>query len=70
MLAQFSETACPRANIAAEYGQELYLSEIPDEEAPTVRKIAAIRKDRNSRKSPKFAEWAVLIYYNSDEESI
>ena len=43
-------TACPRANIQAEYGQELYLSDISDNESPPERKVLAVRKRANKGK--------------------
>ena len=66
ILAQVARAACPRANITAEYGQELYLSEISGDESPSKRKIAAIRKTRSKMKSPRFAEWAIIINYDPD----
>ena len=44
ILAQATKAACPCANIKAEYGQELYLSEISGDESPSKRKVCAIRK--------------------------
>ena len=71
ILAQAARAACPRANIKAEYGQRLYLSEISGDESPSQRKIAAIRKGGSKMKSPRFAEWAIIIIiYNPDEEFV
>ena len=50
ILVEYTKVACPRANIKAEYGQELYLSDISGDEAPSKRKVAAIRKQRSKVK--------------------
>ena len=44
-------TACPRAIIEAEYGQELYLSDISGDESPPKGKVCAVRK-RVSKVNP------------------
>lgn len=70
ILAKHAKVACPRANIKAEYGQELYLSDIPGDEAPSKGKVAAIRKQRSKVKPPRFVEWVIIISYDPDEDLV
>ena len=67
-LSGMPTVACPRANIHAEYGQELYLIDVSRDEAPSRRKVAAILKHKCKVTSPRFAEWANIIQCNVEEE--
>ena len=72
ILAQLAKrgTACPRANIQAEYGQELYLSDLSDNESPPERKVLAIRKRTSKGKTLRFAIWSTIIEYDTTEDSV
>ena len=58
---------CGRAVIAQEYGQELYLSDLSEDEAPTKHRVAAIRKSKDRVRTLRFAEYGHYIQYDEAE---
>ena len=61
ILSQAQGTACPRANIDAEYGQEIYLSEISGDESPSKGKVCAVRKRVSKVKTPALPNGLLLL---------
>ena len=61
---------CGRAVIAQEYGQELYLSDLSEDEAPTKHRVAAIRKSKDRVRTLRFAEYGHYIRYDEAEECL
>ena len=61
---------CGRAVIAQQYGQELYLSDLSEDEAPTKHRVAAIRKAKDRTRTLRFAEYGHYILYDVTEECL